>query len=278
MKKTILLIILAFVSMIAQAQILETVSMQQIASPKGEQGKVVGISPKGDYLLVTDANDQGIQCIDLVTKEVTTICDAEGAGWDVKISPNGKTITYRSIRYEGLINKQDILQYNFEDKKVSMMAKSQSGTEFLVDGTANATVSINEDLQLVLNRNGKRVVLAPNGNDQAYNWPSISPDGSKILYYVSGRGCFVCDLKGENVRKVANHCRAPKWYDNNTIVGMADEDDGKFLTASAIVVYTLDGKNQILVAKDMMAIYPHVADGKVAFSTAGGEMYLMEVK
>ena len=74
------------------------------------------------------------------------------------------------------------------------------------------------------------------------------------------------------------HCRAPKWYNNNTIIGMADEDDGKVLTASAIVAYTLDGKSQILVGKHMMAIYPAAAEGKIAFSTAAGEMYLLTVK
>ena len=93
-----------------------------------------------------------------------------------------------------------------------------------------------------------------------------------------GKGCFVCDINGNNVQKIANHCRAPKWYNNNTIIGMADEDDGKVLTASAIVAYTLDGKSQILVGKHMMAIYPAAAEGKIAFSTAAGEMYLMQVK
>jgi hypothetical protein len=59
---------------------------------------------------------------------------------------------------------------------------------------------------------------------------------------------------------------------------MADEDDGQVLTASAIVVHTLDGKSQILVGKDMMAIYPATAEGKIAFSTAAGEMYVLNVK
>ena len=64
----------------------------------------------------------------------------------------------------------------------------------------------------------------------------------------------------------------------NTIVGMADEDDGKFMTASAIVAYTLDGKSQILVNKENMAIYPYAVEGKIVFSNAGGEVYLMNVK
>ena len=56
------------------------------------------------------------------------------------------------------------------------------------------------------------------------------------------------------------------------------EDDGKFLTASAIVAYNLQGQKQILVNKEHMAIYPYAANGKIAFSTANGEIYLMHVK
>lgn len=278
MRKTILLVAIALVSMIAQAQILETVSMQQIATPSNVEGKVVGISPKGDYLILTDMSNTGLIRYDLATQATTVITEAEGAGWDVKISQDGNKITYRQRHDDNQIVRHDIMQYNMTDGKAIVRAQAQRGTAQLVAADATSTVSVNEDLHLVLNHNGKNIVLTPNGPEQAYNWPSISPDGSKILYYVSGRGCFVCDINGNNVQKIANHCRAAQWYDNNTIVGMADEDDGKVLTASAIVVYTLDGKSQILVGKHMMAIYPAAAEGKIAFSTAAGEMYLMQVK
>ena len=278
MRKTILLVAIALVSMIAQAQILETVSMQQIATPSNVEGKVVGISPKGDYLILTDMSNTGLIRYDLATQATTVITEAEGAGWDVKISQDGNKITYRQRHDNNQIVSHDIMQYNMTDGKAIVRAQAQRGTAALVDATAASTVAVNEDLHLVLNHNGKNIILSPNGTEEAYNWPSISPDGSKILYYVSGRGCFVCDINGNNVRKITNHCRAAQWYDNNTIVGMADEDDGKVLTASAIVVYTLDGKSQILVGKDMMAIYPFATEGKIAFSTAAGEMYLMQVK
>lgn len=278
MKKTFLLIAACIMCVLAQAQVLKIVSMQQIATPDKMEGKVVGISPKGDYLILTDLSNTGLVRYDLTTKATTTITDAEGAGWNIAISQDGNKITYRQRHDNKQLIRHDIMQYDMTSKKAVVRAQAQRGTAALVDATAANTVAINEDLHLVLTRNGKSIILTPNGAEQAYNWPSISPDGSKILYYVSGVGCYVCDLKGNGVQKIANHCRAAQWYDNNTVIGMADEDDGKVLTASAIVLYTLDGKSQILVGKDMMAIYPFAVEGKIAFSTAAGEMYLMQVK
>lgn len=278
MRKTILLVAIALVSVIAQAQVLEIVSMREVATPELKEGKVVGISPKGDYLLLTDMSNTGLVRYDLNTQAATIITNAEGAGWDVKISQDGDKVTYRKRHDNNPIIRYDIMQHSVAEGKDVVRAQAQRGTAQLVAADASSTVVVNEDLHMVLNHNGKNIVLTPNGTEDAYNWPSISPDGSKILYYVSGRGCFVCDINGKNVRKIANHCRAPKWYNNNTIVGMADEDDGKVLTASAIVVHTLDGKSQILVGKDMVAIYPAAAEGKIAFSTAAGEMYVLNVK
>ena len=278
MRKTILLIAIALVSVIAQAQVLEIVSTRKVAAPDLQEGKVVGISPKGDYLLLTSMDNKGLVRYDLNTQATAIITEAEGAGWNVKISQDGSKSTYRQRHDNNPLIRYDIMQHSMTEGKAVVRAQAQRGTAQLVAADANSTVAVNEDLHLVLNHNGKSIILTPNGTNEAYNWPSISPDGSKILYYVSGKGCFVCDINGNNVRKITNHCRAAQWYHNNTIVGMADEDDGTVLTASAIVVYTLDGKSQILVGKNTMAIYPFATEGKIAFSTAAGEMYVLNVK
>ena len=279
MKKTILSIAACVVTMAASAQIFTIESTQKIPTPQGTEWKVAGFSPVGDYILITDDANSGLVRMDLATKATQVISQAPGAGWAVQISKDGQNIVYREMTIgEDKLVRHDIFRQNMATNKREAQATAQRDMTNLVDKVANQTIAINEDLHLVLTRNGKTIIITPNGAEEAYNWASISPDGKKILYYVSAKGCYVCDMNGQNVQFVARHCRAPQWYDNNTIVGMADEDDGTFMTASAIVAYTLDGKSQVLVNKENMAIYPYAAKGQIAFSNAGGEVFLMNVK
>ena len=279
MKKTFLLIAAGLIAMLAHAQIFQIVSTQQLPTPKETEWKVAGFSPVGDYLLLTDDGNSGLVHYDLGTQAVTPISAAIGAGYNVSISSDGQHIVYREVTIgDDKLVRSNIYKHSLATNQRVVQALAQRDMVNLVDKSANYSVAINEDLQLVLNRNGKSIVLTPNGEDLTYSWASISPDGSKILYYVGGVGCFVCDLYGKSVQKIASHCRAPKWYDNQTIIGMADEDDGTYMTASAIVAYTLDGKSQILVNKEQMAIYPYAVEGKIAFSNAAGEVFLMNVK
>lgn len=277
MRKIILLGVVCSISMLASAQLLEIVSTKQLTTPSNEELKVAGFSPKGDYVLLTNDVNKGLLHYNLATDNVTTITEADGAGWAVKISTDGTNIVYRE-RYmtADKLMKHNILEYNLTAKKKAMVAKEQRNLNKLV--ATNNGVSINENLHMVLIKDGESTILTPNGANEAYNWASLSPDGQKILYYVSGKGCYTCDLNGRDIHYIALDCRAPQWYDNNIIIGMHDEDNGKWITASAIVAYSLQGDKQILVNKETMAIYPYAADGKIAFSTAAGKVYVMNVK
>lgn len=279
MRKIFLLYVACTITMLVNAQLLEIVSTQQLTIPSNKALKLAAISPQGDYLLLTNDVNRGLMHYQLSTKSITTITNADGAGWGVKISPNGQEIIYREryMNADQTLNN-DIVKYTINTQKRVLIAKGQRDLSKLVPTYQANTVSINGNLHMVLTRGGKMTILTPNGTNEAYNWASISPDGTKILYYVSGKGCYTCNLQGEDVTYIANHCRAPQWYNNHIIVGMHDEDNGKWLTASAIVAYSIQGQKQTLVNKEMMAIYPYTADGKIAFSTVNGEIYLMNVK
>ena len=277
MKKIFLSLALA-VSMMASAQVFEVGQLTKLNTPTDTDVKVAGVSPDGSYVLITDGANHGLRRYDVATGQTTTISTAAGAGFNVQVSANGQELVYRetSIDKQGL-RKNDIIRLNLATAKTSTVAKGQRDMMAMSTTGANLSVSIN-DRKIVLNKNGKNIVLAPNGAQHSYIWPSVSPDGSKLCYYVCGVGCYVSNIDGTNVRFISRDCRAAQWYDNNTLVAMADKDNGHYVTSSAIVAYTLDGKKQVLTHNSMIAMFPYVAEGAIVFSTVEGETYMLNVK
>lgn len=278
MKKTFLLLAACIISMLASAQILQVVSVEKLSTASHPDARVAGISPLGDYVLITDGGENGLHRYDLATNKLTTITKAPAAGFNVQISQDGKQLAFSEM----VINADrsithNIHQVNMVESKTQMLANHQADLSNLRLAEANVSL-INVDCQVYLIKNGKRIHIAPQGDEYTYIWQSLSPDKTKICYYVSELGCYVCDLNGQNSQFIGYDCRAAQWYDNNTLIGMYDLDDEHRTVASRIVAYTLDGKYQILTGPDMIAMYPFATEGKIAFSTLNGKAYIMNVK
>jgi Tol biopolymer transport system component len=276
--KKIFLSLALIIPMMLSAQVFEVGQLTKLNTPTDTDVKVAGVSPDGSYVLITNGANQGLRRYDVATGQTTTISTAPGAGYNVQISNDGQEIVYRETKFDKQgLRKNDVLRLNLTTAKTATVAKAQRDASAMVTSSAKQSVSI-QDRLMVVNNNGKNIVVAPNGKHLSYIWASISPDGTKLCYYVCGNGCWVSNIDGSNPQYIAHDCRAAQWYDNNTIVAMADEDDGHFTTASRIVVYTLDGKMQVLTNDSMIAVEPYATDGAVVFSTLDGEVYMMNVK
>lgn len=252
--------------------------MQQLPAVSYDDARVAGISPAGDYILMTTNSNQGLTRYDLANGALTKLTDAEGAGFNVKFSHDGKQVIFRE-RETGAdhLRYNTIVSANMEANTKSVLATQEKNNDKMVFPGAKITLT-NSECMMYVNKNGKRIKIAPQGDEVNYIWASLSPNQKKILYYVSEMGCFVCDINGKNSQFINVDCTAPCWYDNNTIIAMNDQDDGHFTKASAIVAYTLDGKYQVLTGPDMIAMYPFATEGKIAFSTTDGKTYLINVK
>ena len=290
--------------MSAQGQILNVTSIEPLNIPQ-ETGKVtqaVAISPRGDYLLLSTDTKQGLVKWDFTTGVSTTITKDNGAGSDVCISEDGGLIVYGEISFKDKRRHEAVKSVNLTTGKKQTLAKPSRHIQgfdvnpgiatTITNGKVNRhvlkkgdsqspsrPVLSHEYLKLYITRDGETVMLAPNGVDEHYIWESLSPDGTRVLYYVSGYGAFVCDIYGRNVTPIGN-LTAPKWWDDNTVVGMNEVDDEYTITASAIVMRTLDGREQVLTGDDVIATYPLPCSqsGKIAFSTPDGKIYLITVQ
>jgi Tol biopolymer transport system component len=278
MKKTMLFVAACLMSLAASAQVLEVVSMQQLPIAAQADMKVAGVSPAGDYVLLTSGSNKGLQCYDMASQTLTTITEADGAGYNVQLSQDGKEVVYRETSFDrNNLRQNKIIRMNMSNQRQNVVARSQRDMKLMATSD-NLTTIVIADRKIVLKHNGLSTTLAPNGMNESYLWPSVSPDGKKICYYVAGKGCFVANIDGSNPQFIARDCRAAKWYNNNTIVAMADEDDGHFTTASAIVAYSLNGQKQVLTSNKIIAMYPYAAENMIVFSTLKGETYMLNVK
>ena len=278
MKKTMLFVAACLMSLAASAQVLEVVSMQQLPIAAQADMKVAGVSPAGDYVLLTSGSNKGLQCYDMASQTLTTISEADGAGYNVQVSQDGKEVVYRETSFDrNNLRQNKIIRMNMSNQRQNVVARGQRDMKLMATSDNLTTVTI-ADRKIVLKHNGLSTTLAPNGMNESYLWPSVSPDGSKICYYVAGKGCFVANIDGSNPLFIARACRAAKWYNNNTLIAMADEDDGHFTTASAIVAYSLNGQKQVLTSNKMIAMYPYAAENMIVFSTLKGETYMLNIK
>ena len=251
--------------------------------------------------MLTADDNSGLTKLDLSTGKAQNITRAAGAGYDARVSPDGKRVVYRensftsghlrmvSLRSINLgsgqsrelvaptRNLQGVGINNQAALPVTRGQVTAKGFEGKVSDKSGVVLSIN-NRQLMISRNGKTRNLSPNGKDKSYLWPSLSPDGTKILYYVGAEGAFVCNLDGGDVKSLGM-MRAPQWWDDATVVGMYDQDDGEFVYASRIVATNLKGDKQTLTPDSLIAMYPKVSAqaGKIAFSTPDGKAYIINV-
>ena len=300
MKKQLLAAALLIFGLAASAQLVEINSMQRADVPQGMIVSVPTISPDGSFVVVSDASGTGLTKLGVDGGAPVRVTN-NASGYDVQISNDGNTVVFRQsttgknhLRYTSL-NSVD-LRSGKEKVLVKPSRKLNAGVAVNATGvsavekgklqvkslgnaktTAAPVVSINYG-HLEYTANGKTVTLDPQGRG-SYLWPSLSPDGTKVVYYLAGRGCFVCNTDGSNPVALGM-LRAAKWLGNDMVVGMNDVDNGEFVTSSAIVASDLKGNRQELTNETLIAMYPSVsADGKkIAFATAEGELFIINLK
>ena len=287
----------------AQAQIMQVASVQRLTVPSEENTitQAVAISPQGDYLLLSTDTKKGLVKWDFETTSATTLTLDEGAGSDVRISEDGRQVVYSQVSYKNKKRHQAVNAIDLSNGKRRSLVKATRHLQgYALD---KATAAVMKDgklslhalggkktdltrpvlshyhLKLYVTRNGVTSQLAPNGADENYIWASLSPDADRVLYYVSGKGTYVCDIDGTNVIAMGD-LTAPRWWNENTIVGMNEVDDEYSIIASSIVARTLDGQEQVLTSDDIIATYPlpSAQSGKIAFSTPDGKVYLITVE
>ena len=283
----------------AFAQLLEVESVTPLKLQGVGRSVVTGVSPKGDFLLLSDAQLNGLAKYDLSTNRIEVISQARSAGLNVDVSADGSCVAYREDSFNDRLRYTDVKVRNFatgttkqllkgarnvngvslQGNTAVTVANGEAKTTALTGKAAKKTAPVASivNRRLVLTTNGTSKTLSPLGTDRSYLWPSVSPDGKHICFYVAGTGCYISDLKGKIVARLGK-IHAAKWLNSTTVVGMNDTDNGYTITSSEIVAATIDGKRQVLTDSSLKAMYPYPAGNKIFFSTDEGENYIINIK
>ncbi len=296
--RKVLLSIAVLASSVASAQLLKVGSIEKVNLPSGTVAAMTTLSHDGTFAVINEA--AGLSKVDLATGKTVKI--AQSASFSgVEISQDGSTVVFKQPSYKGklrytslksvdlkngkestLVSPSRNLQgFNVVGNRVNAVNRGQVSTKALA-ATASAAAPVASINRGALNVtvNGVTKNISPQGTSgQSYLWPSVSPDGTKVLYYLVGSGAYVCNLDGSNPVALGS-IRAAKWYDNNVVVGMQDKDNGEVVTASKLVAVKSDGSvRQDLTQVSSMAMYPSVAGNgsKLSYVTPNGELFILNI-
>lgn len=290
------------------AQIFKTVTMEKLTTDlQQENVRMAGISEDGRYAFTTNWSRQGLYRVDLNNFSTKEITNEASAGVDPVISSDGTLVLHQAETFDDQhlghtalkmldlkegTNEQLVAPtranfgYALHGKDAVAVVEGMRPLRKSIqkDGATNTherPILTNQELRIKITENGVTRTFAPNGDDDDTNyiWASLSPNGKHVLYYVSDNGAYVSDLNGENVQFLGYKLFAPQWYDDQTIVGFASDDNGEFILSSAIVAYTLQGQKQVLTDASLLLMYPYCSSkaGRIVCSSPSGEMYVVNV-
>lgn len=306
MKKSYAIVALALAAALTgSAQVLTVQSLERVALPAGVRADQAILSPDGTKIALSDF-DGTLKLVDRATGRAATISHS-GSMMDLAFNSDGTAVVYReaSTDADGLrhvaVNAYNVatgmsrqiaaparnLQAVAVEGNVAtavadgrMKAASVSGSRVGAPAApTTAPVPSIDRGRMYLTVDGARSLFSPLGTSgMSYLWPSVSPDGSKMVFFAAGYGTYTCRIDGSELTRLG-WIYAPVWYDNETVVAMVTKDDGITTTQGEIVAYAADGSaRQTLTPPNIVAVLPDTAPGRISFTTADtGELYILHV-
>ncbi|MEW6653947.1 MAG: hypothetical protein AB1394_10825 [Bacteroidota bacterium] len=304
MKKFLLIFLIITVQFYAQkVTVVEDAAVTNVRDGKFYYPTV---SPDGKSLLFTTEGYKGLWSKDLSTGRVTRISNEAGAGYEPGFSAVSGEIIYREdkfikgkrfsslLSYDAGAKKRTVLEEGVRDLKI-YRDHNNAFKKYVKDNRVSSTMKETmlqksaaperivyiQDSKIVLAESNTKKIMEPFGKGN-YIWASLSPDKSKLLFTLAGKGTYVTDLDGRLLNKIG-YANYPSWSpDGNWVLFMKDLDDGVKLISSEIhIVNMKTGKYFMLTSKkDVISVYPKwgVTNTEIFYNTDNGQIRKIKLK
>jgi Tol biopolymer transport system component len=306
MKLFCILILLGGLNVLT-AQTLKVQSITPLTSVEQGEFYFPQMHPSGRKVICTGPGYRGLYAIDLEDQSLEEISADPGAGYEFVLSADGQHVFYRTSTYRGPKRYSSLLQLNMTTKEKTILeaeVRDLSTPQQVADGSmvyvsqdqvkrmrntgitpnteslATAPAVFIENRKIALYRGNEKMLLEPFG-EGIYIWPSVSPDGERLLFTLAGQGTFISDLDG-NVLSELGRANAPQWSpDGQWVVFMDDRDDGRVFTDSEIFIIKADGSEKIQLTNtdDIIEMYPRwgTDNRTIVYASDSGVVYLMKL-
>lgn len=282
---------------LAPAQ-LHVVAVEKLPVESFHQWSQPRFSPDGKSIYYTTSDFNGIWEYSIATKLSRNITTDPRSGFAFAISEDGSKLVYRRTVHEAGVSDriQEIAMVDLHGADFSVLASGRdlsapvfirNEVSYAIDAkTAHVSAQATsaglailgiENTKIAISQSGRKSLFDPFGNG-SYVWPSLSPDGLRILGYEMTKGAFTCTPDGQDIILLGRR-DAPCWSrDGKWVIFMDDKDDGQKLLSSRIMAISSDGKQLVTLTNEAsIALYPSCSpiENKVVYCTADGALYTL---
>lgn len=282
---------------LSNAQDVKIVRHEQLLKGIESQCYNPVLSPDGQKVLFTQSDYEGLNVYDIADDVVTPLASDRLAGFSPAFSKDGKSVYFLSQTRENMLVYREMKSVNLDGTGMStVMGKSRGMLHpVAVDGgvvtvsdngrklkakSNGGTYAYSAGKKIVVVKNGIEKKIAPVPTKYTYIWESLSPDGTKILFYAGGKGAYICDLDGNLVAELGKYT-SPAWCGNDYVVAVNATHDGHQYETSQVVLLKTDGSyKKELTTPVSMSMHPTASTSgdRITYNTIDGRLFLMDLK
>lgn len=311
MKKIVLFLLIGAFGYTINAQPKAVSQAKKIISSEEQLFMSAEWSPDGESFAFSSEKFKGIWISDAAGINVRKITSDQNAGFGYKWSADGNTILARPVFVENNKRYHQVKLYDIATREESVLVQRtrslgglpvwlnggqtvamKIGGEVIKADTGKPSLKRSSDNEKSIDFGGSLVSASGEVASEEVAFPQfdgryifnrqVSPDGTKIVFEVSGLGLHVSNADGSDVKHLGYGEHASWMPDNRYVAVVKVEDDGYSITSGDLfAVDTQTGDYHLLFSgDDKIALKPSVSpDGtKILFDNPNdGSIYLLEI-